>query len=981
MKIFENKSIFKKIVIILLMILITSFCFSGKVKASDDGVGGKLLNPIVDMFVFLGDGVMNIIHGAIFSSANSTIHIDMTSTFWEVVGTVAVFIVAAVVVAAVTIFSAGVITAAVAAATAGGVTLSAIGVGTVLVISLTGGVAGAAVFNSNVLPDDIYLPVYQISPEKIFSNEVLLFDVDFFNPSEDKNATDEYGNVLYGDDGQPIVLESTAKQLRTVVSNWYILLRDIAIVALLSVLVYIGIRIIISSTASDKSKYKQMLMDWIVAICLLFVMQYIMAFSNYIIGKITEVVCSITHNNGYYMLIEDEDGKIEEALTEMNYDVTSLKSDGHIVWHTEDLLGFSRMQSQMAKKINTSYAGYALIYIVLVLFTCYFIFTYLKRVLYMAFLTLIAPLVAMTYPIDKINDGKAQAFNMWMKEYIFNLLIQPMHLLLYTILVSSAFELASKNMVYSLVALAFMIPAEKLLREFFGFQKAHTPGLLAGPAGAALMMSGMNKLFGRPPKGGKDSLKGSSDKSGSDDGKPPRINDKFDKNEALFREDSDYRAASPRQQNQQPTGEQRTVTRRDDNDVQGAQASLGGTTNQSGESEQPGTISNSGEEFQPLALVGSENDFQPPALADSGSDFQPPVLRDSGSDIQSPDLEDSESDFQSPAIVDEGNYDEMDYVNGNSQDNNNFRQEDYDNDFDEDNEDDIIDLAFEELDDGEEIPTSSPLDGIDANSARKRTTRRSKEGQGVFATAGTISRYYARGMANNIKEATKEKIKNAHPVGSAAKFMAKAAGAAALGTAGLAIGITSGDLSKAAQYTTAGAVGGYKMTGRRLDDVERRGNRLTPDGIEQVAERARYETNDDYKEAKQQEYIRKYQKNEKNRFELERRFGRKEANEIMKNHIPTLLDNGVTQMDDIVTIEAMLKDNSIRDIKEGIAIKKYASRIKEDSTKMTAKKRDEWRQTFSKEFGKKDKYSGYNHDNMADSVLDKVDAYNKIKFK
>ena len=188
MKIFENKSIFKKIVIILLMILITSFCFSGKVKASDDGVGGKLLNPIVDMFVFLGDGVMNIIHGAIFSSANSTIHIDMTSTFWEVVGTVAVFIVAAVVVAAVTIFSAGVITAAVAAATAGGVTLSAIGVGTVLVISLTGGVAGAAVFNSNVLPDDIYLPVYQISPEKIFSNEVLLFDVDFFNPSEDKNA-------------------------------------------------------------------------------------------------------------------------------------------------------------------------------------------------------------------------------------------------------------------------------------------------------------------------------------------------------------------------------------------------------------------------------------------------------------------------------------------------------------------------------------------------------------------------------------------------------------------------------------------------------------------------------------------------------------------------------------------------------------------------------------------------------------------------
>ena len=38
----------------------------------------------------------------------------------------------------------------------------------------------------------------------------------------------------------------------------------------------------------------------------------------------------------------------------------------------------------------------------------------------MAFLTLIAPLVALTYPIDKMNDGQAQAFNRWMKEYIFN---------------------------------------------------------------------------------------------------------------------------------------------------------------------------------------------------------------------------------------------------------------------------------------------------------------------------------------------------------------------------------------------------------------------------------------------------------------------------------------------------------------------------------------------------------------------------------
>ena len=143
--------------------------------------------------------------------------------------------------------------------------------------------------------------------------------------------------------------------------------------------------------------------------------------------------------------------------------------------------------------------GYAIIYIVLILYTVIFSFTYLRRVVYMAFLTIIAPLVAITYPIDKINDGKAQAFDMWLKEYIFNLLIQPLHLLLYIILINSAMAFASKNIFYVVLALGFFVPAEKLLRRFFGFEKAQTPGIFAGAAGSAVMMQGLNKLMHTKP--------------------------------------------------------------------------------------------------------------------------------------------------------------------------------------------------------------------------------------------------------------------------------------------------------------------------------------------------------------------------------------------------------------------------------------------------------------------------------------------------
>ena len=87
--------------------------------------------------------------------------------------------------------------------------------------------------------------------------------------------------------------------------------------------------------------------------------------------------------------------------------------------------------SQMA----VTRAGYNVIYVVLVIYTIIFCFTYLKRVIYMAFLTMIAPLICLTYPLDKIKDGQAQALSMWLREYIFNALLQPMHLIIYSLLI------------------------------------------------------------------------------------------------------------------------------------------------------------------------------------------------------------------------------------------------------------------------------------------------------------------------------------------------------------------------------------------------------------------------------------------------------------------------------------------------------------------------------------------------------------------
>ena len=278
-------------------------------------------------------------------------------------------------------------------------------------------------------------------------------------------------------------IESTAKKLQSNISKWYVALRTLALVGLLSALVYIGIKIILNSGSSqNQAKYKNMLKDWIVALCILFTLHYMMAFMLQTTGYLNDIIKSnaITKNS---------DGTVSDTLmSEVRH-----KADG-------DFTDVS-LWRQFA---------YTVMYLTLVIFTGTFTFQYLKRVVYMAFLTMISPLVALTYPLDKIKDGKAQAFSYLIREYIFNCLIQPIHLLLYTIFVTNALDFAKDNVLYSIVILAFLVPAEKIIKEMFGLKSQSPTGAFNTAAGGAFVMSMLNKMKAKPPKDGKGGAGGSS---------------------------------------------------------------------------------------------------------------------------------------------------------------------------------------------------------------------------------------------------------------------------------------------------------------------------------------------------------------------------------------------------------------------------------------------------------------------------------------
>ena len=1025
MKIFENKSLFKKLVLIFVLITIVSFCIPKTVQADGGEIGGALLNPIMSLFVSLGDGTMTLIQKMLLDVDDSLISINSSSGFWSKF----IVVVAAVAVCAVVI-AASVLTAGAASGVAVGIAAAIKGAA---IISITIGFTTVTfpittTIIEGMLPSNFKLPMFFVTPQEIFSNKIPLLDVDFFNPQEGiyetkdvmkreevsvmdnkfknleekhgmpdlntcfekveynkkseyyvdgelteylkddiiqklcgieesklsektiaqtsekvnykisfkwhyngytyfmylvedmgqqnpfwkciRNKTNESGDpetvvsttmndetelveVATGEKEVVRKVSSTAKELQSTVASWYVILRNIAIVALLSILVYVGIRILISSTSADKAKYKQMLVDWIVAICLLFVMQYIMSFSNILVKKIIEIVdtTQVTATKeteverpemfiikdqkrvkkAYEVLIGTEDDTTNpyyEFFTDQDGNPAGANSTV-LAWPAENFMQQARLKLQLLEvnkddtsEISESYMaiGWKLIYIVLVIYTIIFVFTYVKRVIYMAFLTIIAPLVAMTYPLDKMNDGKAQAFNMWVKEYIFNLLIQPMHLILYTILIGSAMTFASQNIIYVIVALGFMIPAEKILRKFFGFEKAQTPGMLGGAAGAALMWNGVNRLMGHKPPKGPQGGKGEGKVAGKEDNeKAPRFKTDFDKDEAILnpeiKENKNLEETDIMAQDQMKA--QNVQLSSNSKKTKGKQTSNNSGTKQTGAKSKP-TSNNSG-----IKQVGTKSKIKIPNNLLEKNGKKPKIKR---------------------------NY-----------------------------------------------------------------------AKGIASGA----KYYANGM----KKKMINRFDNAHPLKTAAGVI----GAATFATAGGILGIASGDSSKGFQYAATGAMGGYnfgKGISEGIDDTFR------VDGTFEEANRGSYESESDYRQAQIDKYIEKIKKDTefKKKFEREIDGNKDDVKQIMKSgFVDNLVTKGITDTDDIIAAYELKNKMNLSDDNTA-ALVKYSKTIG-DTSKMNSADSKKWADTVQGKLKKK----GASDKKARDKTKEIMEA-NKIYF-
>lgn len=249
-------------------------------------------------------------------------------------------------------------------------------------------------------------------------NEIELFDADYFEIDNNKNETNN--------------------AIKRSVASFYYVMKVIAVVLQLAMLIYLGIRMAVSTIASEIARYKDMLKDWLVSMILIFAMPYIIIFINMISGSIVSLFAAVKSESGF---------------------------EKSIMYQSMNLLNITS---------GWSYVAVVFMYVVMTFYQAKFFVMYFHRLLSMGFLIVISPLITVTYSATKTKiagkGGKAGAFSNWLEEYMVNAFIQPIHAGIYLVFIISANKIFEVAPFLAVIFFMSLSRAEKIVKNIFNFR-------------------------------------------------------------------------------------------------------------------------------------------------------------------------------------------------------------------------------------------------------------------------------------------------------------------------------------------------------------------------------------------------------------------------------------------------------------------------------------------------------------------------------
>lgn len=280
-----------------------------------------------------------------------------------------------------------------------------------------------------------------ISLEKIVYNKVPMLDANIFN-----------GNTA---GGKTVDSGSLTMVIRNVVSGLYVGIRQLAMIAMLLILIYLGIKLVTSSIGEQKAEYRKKLTSWAIAFLIVFGMHY------FLIGvmKINEIAVGLLSNIGSNFASKTTDGQYTDlalAMRDLTYN----------------------------SAITQSFLA-AVMYMILVYYLIKFIVIYFKRLFVVAILIILGPILAIKNAVDRVRFNKSTSMATWAKEYIFSVGTQTIHAIIFTIFMSITYTMVLKTdeakialCILATLFFRFMTTAEKMLRKMMRLVGSQTESII-----------------------------------------------------------------------------------------------------------------------------------------------------------------------------------------------------------------------------------------------------------------------------------------------------------------------------------------------------------------------------------------------------------------------------------------------------------------------------------------------------------------------
>ncbi len=262
-----------------------------------------------------------------------------------------------------------------------------------------------------------------ITAENILFNHIQILDIDFFD-SETAG-------------GEKITSDDLVYNLRQNVAGIYYSIRNIAIIVLLVILIYVGIRMALSTVSGDKVKYKKMFWSWCVGFIVVMFIHYFMI----VVINVNEQIINSLSPSDSATVIYDE-------ARSYAYEIPASKG----------------------------WTG-TIVYVFLVYYMIKLLLFYFKRLMVVYLLAIMGPIMGLTYAVEMIK-GKSRSFTTWMKEFSFNVLIQSVHVIIYCVFMNIIYEFIKEVNIVNLMPYAIimvlvlnlMMKSEKIVKRIFGLK-------------------------------------------------------------------------------------------------------------------------------------------------------------------------------------------------------------------------------------------------------------------------------------------------------------------------------------------------------------------------------------------------------------------------------------------------------------------------------------------------------------------------------